>query len=80
VVLGLRDPVWGECVVAALVLREPTADAVIHEWCEQHLAAFKRPVRLVRLDPAAIPRTATGKVQKGVLRDRLLQPQEAATP
>lgn len=68
-VIGVADPVTGEAVVA--YVRAPGADpATIEEavraHCEQRLARFKRPSRIEVVD--ALPKTGTGKVQKGRLR------------
>jgi acyl-CoA synthetase (AMP-forming)/AMP-acid ligase II len=72
-VLGLPDDHWGE-VVCAVVVVEPGAEAPTLEQlrahCEDRLAGFKRPRRLVVIDE--IPRTpATGQVQRRLLVDRL---------
>lgn len=42
-------------------------DALIR-WCRDGLAAFKRPRRVLEL--AELPKTATGKVRRNVLRDQ----------
>ena len=68
-VIGVEDPLTGEAVVA--YVRAPGADpAAIEEavraHCEQRLARFKRPSRIEVVD--ALPKTGTGKVQKGRLR------------
>ena len=41
------------------------------------MAAFKRPRRVIVVD--ALPKTATGKVQRFALRERLTEPDEAET-
>lgn len=67
-VIGVPDERWGECGVAYVVLR-PGAAATSGEiagHCGERLAAFKRPARILFLE--TIPRTASGKVQKHVLR------------
>ncbi|KPH07076.1 feruloyl-CoA synthetase (plasmid) [Rhizobium acidisoli] len=67
-VVGISDVRWGECGIAYVVLRPgaaATAEAIaVH--CAARLAAFKRPTRILFVE--AIPRTASGKVQKHVLR------------
>ncbi len=68
-VIGVADPVTGEAVVA--YVRAPGADPAAieeaaHAHCEQRLARFKRPSRIEVVD--ALPKTGTGKVQKGRLR------------
>ncbi len=72
-VVGLPDPVWGEEVGAFIVLREKTklthqhllADEVI-AFLKERLADYKLPRKVFFRDN--LPRTATGKVQKHVLR------------
>ena len=63
------DPKWGESPWAFIELRDghaPDADA-LDAFCRSELAGFKRPRRFVF---GELPRTATGKIQKFVLRDR----------
>lgn len=66
-VIGVADPKWGETGVAYVVSRDAslTADE-LSAYCAEKLAAFKRPTELRFLD--AIPRTASGKAQKHVLK------------
>lgn len=71
-VLGLPEPRWGEEVVAAVVLRpgyelEPER---LSEFLAQHLARYKLPKRYLSLPE--LPKTALGKVQKPLLRERFL--------
>lgn len=68
-VFGVPDPVWGERVAAAVVLRPgatATADELIG-FCRQQIAHYKAP-REVRF-LAALPRTGSGKIRKQSLRD-----------
>lgn len=72
-VVGLPDPVWGE-EVAAFIIPKPNevlASEEVLTYCHERLAAFKCPKRIVFLD--AFPKTATGKIQKGKLREAYLQ-------
>ncbi len=72
-VVGLPDPVWGEEVGAFIVLREKTklthqhllSDEVI-SFLKERLADYKLPRKVFFRDN--LPRTATGKVQKHVLK------------
>ncbi len=70
-VLGLPHPHWGEAVCAVVVRKPGTEcdEAQIIEHCRQRLAAFEVP-KLVRF-VEALPATATGKVQKHLLRQTL---------
>ncbi|MFN2569215.1 MAG: acyl--CoA ligase [Candidatus Dormibacteria bacterium] len=62
VAFGVPHPVWGEEVAAAVVLRHTVSDSELLAWCRERLAAFKCPGQLHIVE--AIPRTATGKVQR----------------
>ncbi|HKN98361.1 MAG TPA: benzoate-CoA ligase family protein [Pseudonocardiaceae bacterium] len=74
--LGLDKPV--ACVVP-VPGRTVDADALV-AWCREGLAAFKRPRLVVAV--AELPKTATGKIRRNVLRDQvkdvLLAPEPAA--
>jgi acyl-CoA synthetase (AMP-forming)/AMP-acid ligase II len=68
-VIGVPDDRWGETVKAFVVLgqgAELTEEAVI-QWCCERLAGYKRPRSIDFL--AELPRNATGKVLKTVLRE-----------
>lgn len=70
-VVAAPHPVWGETPVAFVVPREGarvTAEELL-AWCRERLAHFKAPTR-VELVPE-LPRTASGKIQKNLLRLRL---------
>jgi fatty-acyl-CoA synthase len=66
-VIGVADPKWGECGVAFIVPHDdqPSVDEIASH-CAERLASYKRPARIVFLE--AIPRTASGKAQKHILR------------
>jgi acyl-CoA synthetase (AMP-forming)/AMP-acid ligase II len=63
VCFGVPHPRWGEEVAAAVVLKEPVGEADILAFCKDRLAEFKRPKQIFITD--TIPRTATGKIQRG---------------
>jgi long-chain acyl-CoA synthetase len=68
-VYGLSHPEKGEQVVAAIVPVDGaslSADAVIG-WCREHIAAYKVPARVDIV--ASLPKSATGKILKRVLRE-----------
>jgi acyl-CoA synthetase (AMP-forming)/AMP-acid ligase II len=69
VCFGVPHPAWGEEVEAAVVLKEEYKDSVkdsdIMAFCKERLADFKRPKKLHIT--TAIPRTATGKIQRGAV-------------
>jgi long-chain acyl-CoA synthetase len=64
-VFGRRDPHMGEIVEAELVLeRDQVNLSQVRDFCRDHLAAFKIPVRMHVVDE--LPRTAvTGKIHRG---------------
>lgn len=70
-VVGLPDPDWGEAVAACILPTTPGAvePAALEAFCRQHLASYKVPRRWHFME--AFPQTASGKVQKYVLRDLL---------
>jgi fatty-acyl-CoA synthase len=69
-VVGLPDPKWGEAPHAFIVLKaDATATAEeLRGFTRERLAHFKTPHTFTFL--AELPKTATGKIQKFVLRGR----------
>ena len=67
-VVGLPHEKWGETPHAFVVLRRGTSatEAELREFARDHLAHFKVPQGFTFL--AELPKTATGKLQKYVLR------------
>src|SRR5207302_8717297 len=63
------DAKWGETPCAFVTLKpnagEVVADDII-AWCRAHLAHYKAPTKVIF---GPLPKTATGKIQKYVLRD-----------
>lgn len=69
-VIGMPDEKWGEAVLAVVVPKKGqslTEEEVI-AYCKDNLASYKKP-KLVRFVDA-LPRTASMKVQKHVLRQQ----------
>jgi acyl-CoA synthetase (AMP-forming)/AMP-acid ligase II len=68
-VIGIPDEKWGEMVTALVVLAEgaTVTEAEIIAHCRTKIAGYKAPKRIEFRD--AIPRTATGKIQKFKLRE-----------
>jgi acyl-CoA synthetase (AMP-forming)/AMP-acid ligase II len=68
-VVGATSEHWGEEVVGVIVLRPGAEldDAELLSACKQRVAAYKVPKRLVRV--AELPKNATGKVERGALRE-----------
>jgi acyl-CoA synthetase (AMP-forming)/AMP-acid ligase II len=71
VTFGVVHPTWGEEVAAAVVLNEPVTEKELIRHCRQHLAEFKVPKQVHIVD--AIPRTATGKIQRRLVAESLLK-------
>jgi acyl-CoA synthetase (AMP-forming)/AMP-acid ligase II len=65
VAFGVPHPTWGEEVAAAVVLKAPEKDSAILAYCRERLADFKCPKKLYIVEK--IPRTATGKIQRGAV-------------
>ncbi|GGJ53220.1 acyl-CoA synthetase [Sphingopyxis bauzanensis] len=67
-VVAKPDKRWGEVPCAFIELREgmKTDTAALTSFCREHLAGYKVPKHFVF---GPIPKTATGKVQKFMLRD-----------
>lgn len=65
VAFGVPHASWGEEVAAAVVLREPQKESAILAYCRERLADFKCPKKIYIVE--AIPRTATGKIQRGAV-------------
>jgi len=65
VCFGTPHPTWGEEVAAAVVVREATTEADLLAYCKERLADYKRPKQIHVVE--AIPRTATGKIQRRVV-------------
>ena len=66
-VVALPDEKWGEVPCAFVELKEgsqETEDSLI-AFCRENMAGFKRPKKIVFTE---LPKTATGKIQKFVLR------------
>ncbi len=68
--VAVPDEKWGEAPAAIVVLKpgEKATEAEILEFCRAHLAHFKCPRSVSFVD--SLPRTATGKIQKNLLRDK----------
>ncbi len=67
-VVGLPDEKWGEAPHAFVVFKadqSATSDD-LRAFCREHLAHFKVPHAFTPM--AELPKTATGKIQKFVLR------------
>ncbi|MFT5218359.1 MAG: fatty-acyl-CoA synthase [Planctomycetota bacterium] len=68
-VVALADEKWGEvpCAFVELKAGQDVSEAELIDFCSVNMARFKRPKKVVF---GELPKTATGKIQKNVLRDR----------
>jgi acyl-CoA synthetase (AMP-forming)/AMP-acid ligase II len=66
---GIADRMYGEEVAAAVVARNEVTEAELIKHCRSVLADFKVPRVIYLVD--AIPRTATGKVQRRIVAAEL---------
>jgi acyl-CoA synthetase (AMP-forming)/AMP-acid ligase II len=77
VCFGAPHPTWGEEVAAAVVVRpasesrNATTEQELLAYCKEKLSDFKRPKQIHIVD--AIPRTATGKIQRRVVAQAFAQ-------
>lgn len=69
-VVAAPDERWGEVPYAIVVLKAgaEASESELVDFCREHLAHYKCPKRVDFLP--ALPRTATGKIQKNLLRER----------
>ena len=67
-VVGMPDEKWGEAPHAFLVFKPgaSASDEELREFCRARIAKFKVPHSFTPV--AELPKTATGKIQKFVLR------------
>lgn len=76
-VIGLPDETRGERPVAFVEMIEGASfsEAELRSWCREHLAGYKVPSEIFRID--ALPRNPTGKIMrrelKPILEQRLAQ-------
>ena len=72
VCFGVPHPVWGEEVEAVVVVKEgqESSEAEILTFCKSRLSDFKCPKKIHIAK--AIPRTATGKVQRGAVAKQFI--------
>jgi len=71
-VVALADEKWGEvpCAFIELKAGAEVSEQQLIDFCADNTARFKRPKKVVFGD---LPKTATGKIQKNVLRERAKQ-------
>jgi long-chain acyl-CoA synthetase len=69
-VIGVPDALWGEAVKAIIVAKPGAAadEASVIAWARKRIGGFKVPKSVDFVD--ALPRNATGKVLRRMLRER----------
>jgi acyl-CoA synthetase (AMP-forming)/AMP-acid ligase II len=72
-VVGLPHEKWGEAVTAIVVLKpgHSLGETELLDKVRRHLSPFKCPKRVLFTE--SMPKTATGKIQKGKLRSQLAE-------
>lgn len=68
-VVGLAEEQWGHVVTAAVVTCAEFDPLAVEQWLRERLAAYKVPRRFAVVD--SLPATASGKVQRHLVRQRL---------
>jgi len=74
-VIGRPDPKWVEVPIAVVVPTDagsPPSEREIIDWCRERMASYKKPAEVVYVE--SLPRNASGKVLKTVLRARYTRP------
>ncbi len=68
-VVAYPDDKWGEvpCAFVELKSGQDAGEQELIDFCAENMARFKRPKKVVF---GELPKTATGKIQKNVLRER----------
>jgi len=68
-VVAMADEKWGEvpCAFVELKTGVKATETELINFCAENMARFKRPNKVVF---GELPKTATGKIQKNLLRDR----------
>ena len=74
--IGVPHEQWGETIAALVVLKpsQTASESELIAFCRERLAHFKCPRIVSFVD--ALPRTATGKIQKNLLREKFWQGRE----
>ncbi|MCA9292467.1 MAG: AMP-binding protein [Phycisphaerales bacterium] len=70
-VIGMADETRGERPVAfvEMIEGETFNEAALRAWCREHLAGYKVPTEIFRID--ALPRNPTGKIMRRELKPML---------
>ena len=72
IVVGKKDPKWGEVPVVFVVRRDGRlTEADVLANCKTDLSGYKQPKGVIFIEPGDLPRSATGKIQRHLLERRL---------
>lgn len=79
VVIGVDDPLWGECVTAVIVPAGPNPPDLpeLREYLSTRIARYKMPKLLETVE--GLPRTSVGKIRRADVR-RMLGDHPTASP
>jgi len=74
-VIGIPDKKWGEAIKAIVVIKNgcesrANLEEEIMDFCKDKIAGYKRPKSIDFLKAEEMPRTATGKIKYGTLRQQ----------
>jgi len=70
-VVRQTDERWGEVPVAFVARLDNVSDDSLLDACRKSLAGYKRPKRIIFIEPEEFPRSASGKIQRHALEERL---------
>jgi long-chain acyl-CoA synthetase len=75
-VVGVPDEKWGESVKAVVVLKQGAgaSEEEIIDFCKERLASYKKPRSVEFRDN--LPKTGSGKIKKGEIREEYWKDQE----
>ena len=71
-VVGVSDPLQGEALAAVIVITGDLTTQDVHSYMRDTAASFKTPSHIIVQSADWIPRTASGKVSKQVLKEKVL--------
>lgn len=74
VVVRKQDSQWGEIPVALVVSSDESLSAdYLIEMCKSRIASYKAPREIRFVDIDSLPRSATGKIMRQILEERIAQ-------
>lgn len=79
-VVGVPDPARGEAMVAVLAVADGVEPEDVRGYLRETAASYKTPGHILIRSSAWVPRTASGKVAKQVLRSKVLSELPSGQP